>query len=607
MRPSVDDHPARSSLSLSRRQSLAFADGGLPMLSGCSSRSSGMEPPGAGPPGLDPSLASDAAKLCACDGDLFATAAPVLGARRTLSRRLSLSLSEALPEQDVEPQAGRMGVYWPAIKAEFQRMCRMAIPLLINNVANFGVTIIVLAYIGHLGKHALACATLGGSLFNVLGQSLFIGCASTLETLCGQAVGAGNYRLLGLEMVRCMILMTATMPAFAVLYFFTGPILVGIGQNPDVAAGAAAYLIRLLPALWLMGMTECFKRALTSQGIVIPNMAIAILTTSLTPLFAWFYISHLDLGYLGAAHAVTSGYTLNLLCFAATFAAVNWRAQGTTEYMWPGWRWEMLKGFGVILKIAFPTTMMICLDWWTWESLILLSGLLPDPDVSVAVMGLGFNVVALCFMVPLAIVSATAIGIANFLGANQPKRARISYYMGLAFTTCMMAVVCSVIFAFRRRIGGVYTDEPEVLEALDRVMPLICIILWCDGFQMINTGPLRGSGRQAVGATINLVALWGFGVPLAATLGFHYELGVQGFWYALLAAFVLQAVIMFVTVNCVINMDTEAHKAQVRMQERAAVGDSAPPTRARPGSATAGMVDVEEPLLGGDGGGTERD
>lgn len=148
------------------------------------------------------------------------------------------------------------------------------------------------------------------------------------------------------------------------------------------------------------------------QGIVIPNMAIAILTTSLTPLFAWFYISHLDLGYLGAAHAVTSGYTLNLLCFAATFAAVNWRAQGTTEYMWPGWRWEMLKvavapspiraaatppprahalktqrplavptkcrrltprcppptppppqGFGVILKIAFPTTMMICLDW----------------------------------------------------------------------------------------------------------------------------------------------------------------------------------------------------------------------------------------------------
>lgn len=44
---------------------------------------------------------------------------------------------------------------------------------------------------------------------------------------------------------------------------------------------------------------------------------------------------------------------------------------------------------------------------------------------------------------------------------------------------------------------------------------------------MINTGPLRGSGRQAVGATINLVALWGFGVPLAATLGFHYELGVR--------------------------------------------------------------------------------
>jgi len=412
-------------------------------------------------------------------------------------------------------------------------------------------------------------------------------------------VGAGKYKLLGLEMARCMALMTMSMPLFVLLYQFMRPLLVAIGQDAAVAEGAAAYLIRLTPALWLMGMTECFKRTLTAQGIVLPNMLIAIFTTTCTPAIAWFYITHCGFGYLGAAHAVTTGYACNLLCFAATFVGVNWRAKGTGEEMWPGWRWDMLRGFGVILKIAFPTTMMICLDWWTWETMILLSGLLPDPDVSVAVMGLGFNVVALCFMVPLAVVSAAAIGIANFLGANQPKRARLAHYMGIALTCTIMSAVCALMYSLRHQIGAVYTNEAKVLAALDAAMPIICIILWCDGFQMINTGPLRGSGRQAVGATINLSVLWGFGVPLAATLGFYFQLGVQGFWYALLAAFALQAVIMCVTVTCVIDFDKEARKAQVRMLERA--GSSAAGAVAANGSTTsadARIGGVEEPLLG---------
>jgi hypothetical protein len=74
---------------------------------------------------------------------------------------------------------------------------------------------------------------------------------------------------------------------------------------------------------------------------------------------------------------------------------------------------------------------------------------------------------------------------------------------------------------------------------------------------------------------------------------------VQGFWYALLAAFALQAVIMCVTVTCVIDFDKEARKAQVRMLERA--GSSAAGAVAAHGSTTsadARIGGVEEPLLG---------
>jgi hypothetical protein len=101
-----------------------------------------------------------------------------------------------------------------------------------------------------------------------------------------------------------MIMLTASMPLFLILYISSGPILIAIGQphvsflptryvvllyahtrgmtrkvissflflfdccagqSAETAQGAAAYLVRLTPGLWFLGMAECFKRSLTSR------------------------------------------------------------------------------------------------------------------------------------------------------------------------------------------------------------------------------------------------------------------------------------------------------------------------------------------------------
>jgi len=366
------------------------------------------------------------------------------------------------------------------------------------------------------------------------------------------------------------------------------------GQDPNVAQGAAKYLLILTPALWLMGVTECLKRGLVARGIVLPNMTIAIFTSSCTPFFAWFFITYMGYGFCGGAFAIVAAYACNTACFLATNLVVNCQTYGTPQYAWPGWSLDMLKDLSHIATLAVPTTMMICLDWWTWESMILLAGLLPNPDVNVAVMGLGFNVVALCFMVPLAITATSSIGIANFLGANQPNRARMAQFVGVGMAAMMLTILSVVAFLCRNQIGQLYTSDPAVLELLNRVMPLLSIILWCDGWQNVMTAALRGSGRQAIGAAINLGALWGFGVPLAVVLAFHFKMGTIGMWYALLAAFAFQAVIMTTTVITVIDMPREADRAQERMAHNhhpREGGGEAEDVTGEPG--------LEEPLLGG--------
>jgi MATE family multidrug resistance protein len=36
----------------------------------------------------------------------------------------------------------------------------------------------------------------------------------------------------------------------------------------------------------------------------------------------------------------------------------------------------MFRGLGSYVKLGIPTTIMICLDWWVWELMIIITGYL---------------------------------------------------------------------------------------------------------------------------------------------------------------------------------------------------------------------------------------
>lgn len=57
-------------------------------------------------------------------------------------------------------------------------------------------------------------------------------------------------------------------------------------------------------------------------------------------------------------------------------------------------------------------------------------------------------------------------------------------------------------------------------------------------------GVLRGSTRPSLGANINLVSVYGVGLPIAVFLAFPMDLGLLGLWLGLLAAQVVCAAIM---------------------------------------------------------------
>lgn len=73
--------------------------------------------------------------------------------------------------------------------------------------------------------------------------------------------------------------------------------------------------------------------------------------------------------------------------------------------------------WGEYLKLGLPACAMTCLEWWLYEVAMILSGLLPDPQMSLSVSGICSQIVSLAFMVPLGVSIALRIRVSNLLGA----------------------------------------------------------------------------------------------------------------------------------------------------------------------------------------------
>lgn len=63
-----------------------------------------------------------------------------------------------------------------------------------------------------------------------------------------------------------------------------------------------------------------------------------------------------------------------------------------------GRSFQCFRGWGTYVAIAVPSCVMVCMEWWSVECLIILAGLLPDASLSVAVTGICLNIMGLIYM-----------------------------------------------------------------------------------------------------------------------------------------------------------------------------------------------------------------
>ncbi|KAL4443788.1 hypothetical protein ABPG75_011525 [Micractinium tetrahymenae] len=460
--------------------------------------------------------------------------------------------------------AGEAGRRWASLAREARNLSRLALPMSVTNLAAFSIGVVVLAAAGRLGSTELSCVVLGTSLFNVTGMSLLMGFTTAMETLAGQAYGARNFKLVGTVFQRALLLTSAMGVVVALVWTQAEPLLLFFRQDPLLARSAARYMQLTIPALFGQGVFEASKRYLLTQGVVRPQSVVTLAGLALAPLYSWLFIFRLDWRLDGAAYAVdaiqlTMAALLGLYCVARDAAVLR----GLPHATWHGWSMDALRGWPSYLRFALPSVAMICCEWWTFEAMILMSGWLEQPDLTVAVMGILVNTSGIIWMFVTGFALACSTRVSNSLGAGCPRTARRATWVAVGIAIGLELAAMGAMLALCNKWALLFTDSAEVRSLTAQLLPIFALSLPGDGANAILQGLLRGSGRQETGAVTNLCSYWLLGIPAAAYFAFRRHLGIAGLWWGLVLVNTVQGSVMAV-IALRFDFENEARKAVAR-------------------------------------------
>ncbi|XP_057868207.1 protein DETOXIFICATION 16-like isoform X2 [Cryptomeria japonica] len=442
---------------------------------------------------------------------------------------------------------------------EVKKQCWIAGPMVLVNLLQFSMQMMSVMVVGHLGELALSSAAIATSFANFSGFSVLVGMGSTLETLCGQAYGAKQYHQLGIHVQRAFFALFCVSIPIAVMWAYMGNILIAFGQDPLISFEGGKYARWMIPSLFAYAALQPLLRFLLSQSIVFPTMLCSAFTLCLHVPMCWVLVFRSGLGNKGAALANGISCWLNV-----TLLFLYIKISPACKRTWTSFTTEALRDIKHFLKLAIPSSFMICLQWWSFEILIILSGLLPNPKLETSVLSICLNTSSVAYMVPFGFSAAVSTRVSNELGAGRPNAARLAVYAVFFIAIIEAVMMGCLLFSIRNVWGYAYSNEKEVIDYIASMIPLLTASSFLDAFQSVLSGVARGCGWQNVGAYVNLGAYYMVGIPVAFFLAFVLHIGGRGLWLGIICGLFVQSFSLFL-VTTRIGWEEQARNARERV------------------------------------------
>ncbi|XP_027127172.2 protein DETOXIFICATION 19-like [Coffea arabica] len=412
-----------------------------------------------------------------------------------------------------------------------------SLPMILTNVSYYSIPLVSVMFAGHLGQLELAASTLANSWAAVTGLALMVGLSGALETLCGQGYGAKLYRLLGIHLqASCAISLSCSF-LVSILWWFSDIILIFLRQDSEISKAAGLYLKFLIPGLFAYGILQNILRFLQTQSVVAPLVVCSVVPLVIHIGITFILVKWTPLAFAGAPLAASISLWISLLMLGVYVLRAN-----KFKHTWDGFSAESFHYILVDLKLALPCAAMVCLEYGAFEILVLLAGLMPNPEITTSVIAMCVNTEAIAYMIAYGLSAAASTRVSNELGAGNPERAKHAMIVTLKLTVVSGLIVVSALYLGRNIWAGFFSSSSVIISKFASLTPLLLISILFDFIQGILSGVARGCGWQHLAAIVSLGTFYFIGMTIAAVLGFKLKLYAKGLWMGLICGLCCQAI-----------------------------------------------------------------
>ena len=165
-------------------------------------------------------------------------------------------------------------------------------------------------------------------------------------------------------------------------------------------------------------------------------------------------------------------------------------------------------------------------------------------SLALAAHQIAITISLISFTIYLGLGSAVAIRTSYYKGADNWFMVRKITYAGIHLAMVIVFIVCLTLFLIQDKIGFIFTDDANVNEVVQTLLPILMLYQIGDSTQIILTNSLRGLADVKVIMWISFLAYFIVAIPSGYILGFPLEWGISGVWMAYPIGFVCSVTLL---------------------------------------------------------------
>ncbi len=429
------------------------------------------------------------------------------------------------------------------MRAEAGRTIRLALPIIIGELAQMALHIIDAAMVGAISYKHLAGASLVVNVMNIP-FVLGIGMTISVSQMVSMAHGRQDAQQVSHYLFNGFVLCSITALIISFLLMAGAPVLNYLGQDPEVVQLALPFLrlmgLSIIPMLLFMTLKQF------SDGLEFTKtaMLLSLAAMPVNILLNWLLIygnagfPRLELAGAGWATLIT-----RMLLFLV-FALIVLKHGTFRKYIAVRKRqWKVRRAtLKELLHIGVPSSLQVGMEAGAFAVSGIIIGTISA--VAQAAQQIAISCASFTFMVSMGLAQAGSIRVSNAYGrSNWSKIAVIG--KSTLLTACCYGIFCAIMFAvFRHQLPKFFNDDAAVLEMSALLLLFAAVFQLSDSTQAIGAGLLRGIKDVKVPTILIGIAYWGIGLPMGYLLAFNGKMGAAGMWLGLIIGLTLASVFL---------------------------------------------------------------